>query len=104
MGLAFRIGLPRKEFWEITPKLFSIYVEEYQNKESNREKGEWERARFVATFTLLPHSKKALKPKDLVIFPWEESEIIEVIKELPQSIKELAAAMDAKAKKEGLIK
>jgi hypothetical protein len=43
----------------------------YWLNESLKERGEWERARYVAFSTLAPHSKSFKKPKDLGLFPWE---------------------------------
>ena len=36
-------------------------------------KSDWERARFISCNSLLPHTKKRLKPTDVCKFPWEKA-------------------------------
>lgn len=35
----------------------------------------WERNRWLAACTLQPWAKKALKPTDLAVFPWENQKV-----------------------------
>lgn len=78
-------------------------MEQYRQREVQQQQAQWEQARFIATFVIMPHSKKQLKPKDIVQFPWEEADELEVWTELPEHIKKLAAAMDKKAEEQGII-
>lgn len=40
-------------------------------QQTQQYRNEWERTRWLAMFIVMPHSKKKLKPTDLVKFPWE---------------------------------
>jgi len=50
---------------------------------------------------LSPHTKKNLSPTDLITFPWEVAEQVQMT--LPDNWEALSKAMDKEAKKEGLI-
>lgn len=42
------------------------------NAKINERKDEWERTRFLAYITVAPHSKKGLKPRDVMEFAWDK--------------------------------
>ena len=50
--------------------IWSAYIGYWRN-ENLKERGEWERTRWLAFYTVAPHSKKIRKVKDLVTFDWE---------------------------------
>lgn len=55
-------------------------------------------------FVITPYSKHKLKATDLAVFPWEKEESkLEVVTEIPERFKKIAASMDADAKKQGII-
>lgn len=67
-------------------------VEGWNERQNTKEQAEWERTRWMTTILINPHSKKRIKPKDLIVFPWEKEpkkakkvftrgEILEVINE-----------------------
>ena len=41
-------------------------------QQTQQYRNEWERTRWLALFMVMPHSKKKLKPADLIRFPWEK--------------------------------
>jgi hypothetical protein len=47
-----------------------------QRRDDDRERGAWERARWIAAVLLSPHAKKgkSIQPRDLTVFPWEKQE------------------------------
>lgn len=60
------------EFDSLTPPEFEMIVKHYYNTIETSFKNDWERARFISLYSLAPHSKRALKPKDICIFEWEK--------------------------------
>lgn len=54
---------------------FAAVVRAYNQREENREHGEWERARMVAFITALPYLKDRNMPAQrFLLFPWEKEE------------------------------
>jgi len=47
---------------------------QWRRDEEAKAKEDWERMRVLATILLSPHAKKGhtIKPKDVLVFPWEE--------------------------------
>jgi hypothetical protein len=73
------------DFSVLTPEQFNVvYLAWFRRDESLLRDG-WERTRFIAVALLQPHSKKRIKPTDLVVFPWEEEQ---QEKQVPESTKE----------------
>jgi hypothetical protein len=46
----------------------------FNERENRKEQSEWERIRWQTTILLNPHTKKRIKAKDLIVFPWEQKE------------------------------
>jgi hypothetical protein len=71
--------MTQAEFWNSTIRqvldITTARVEAHQE----RERGEWERARWLGTVILQPHLQKGktLKPTDLIKFDWEQRVISE---------------------------
>ncbi len=61
-----------QDFERCTPLEFSRIVEQWQKREEERMKLSWEQTRFLAVTNLSPYSKKALKPTDIMQFPWDK--------------------------------
>ena len=69
----------------------------FNERENRKEQSEWERIRWQTTILLNPHTKKRIKAKDLIVFPWEEKqkkrqiwtrgEILQVINERKERAK-----------------
>lgn len=51
----------------------------YNERENRKEQSEWERTRWQTTVLLNPHTKKNIKAKDLIVFPWEKEDKEHVI-------------------------
>ena len=73
-------------------------VEGWNERQNRKEEADWERTRWMTTILFNPHTKKRIKPKDLIVFPWESKpkkdrkvwtrgEILEVINERKQRAK-----------------
>ena len=59
------------DFERCTPLEFSRIIDQYQKKEEDLIRLSWEQTRMLATISLAPYSKKALKPTDVLQFPWD---------------------------------
>lgn len=70
---AGRLGYRESEFWNTTPRYFYAAL----RGQEQAEQAQWERMRWLAYFSFVPHAKKnALKgPKDLMQFPWETERV-----------------------------
>ena len=73
-------------------------VSGWSEQQNRKEQSDWERTRWMTTILLNPHTKKRIKPKDLIVFPWEtepkkgrkvwtRGEILDVINERKQRAK-----------------
>ena len=65
------IGMSIDDFDRCTPTEISDIYGAWMKGREAIERQQWERDRWVATCLLQPYSKKALKPRDLAVFPWE---------------------------------
>jgi len=59
------VGLKPDEFWNLTFREFD-YIARHKSKEIERE---WDIARTLGVWTISPHTKKKVKPKDLLKLP-----------------------------------
>ena len=59
-------------------------IDSFYEFENNKERQEWERARFISYMTIKPHDikKKFKKPSDIIRFGWEQQKIENDIKDL----------------------
>lgn len=65
------VGMSLRDFFCCTPLEFYAIYAAWQELHTSAEQGAWERSRFVAATLLQPHSRRALRPKDICAFPWE---------------------------------
>jgi hypothetical protein len=49
-------------------------VSGFNVRENRKEQSEWERTRWQTTLLLNIHTKKTIKARDLIVFPWEAKE------------------------------
>ena len=49
-------------------------VNGWNENQNRKDQSEWERVRWQTTILLNPHTKKRIKAKDLIVFPWESQE------------------------------
>lgn len=67
MQAAGQMGWSQEQFDLATPQyLFEAY-EGYQKGKQE----DWERARFMAFYSLMPHTSKRISLSDVAKFPWE---------------------------------
>jgi len=55
----------------MTPREFANTSRGFSEKLHQQYRADWERARWIASVTIAPHTKKRLSPTDLIRFPWE---------------------------------
>ena len=69
-----QMALSPSAFYSITLEEFNDAVIGYNRAQEMKERGEWERTRWLGTLVLQPHLRKGrkLQPKDLAEFPWEK--------------------------------
>jgi len=93
-----QVGLMPSQFYDLLPREWGNMVEGWNERQNRKEEADWERTRWMTTILLNPHTKKRIKPKDLIVFPWESKpkkdrkvwtrgEILEVINERKQRSK-----------------
>ena len=63
------IGLKPNEFWDLTFREFD-YIARHKSKEVERE---WDIARTLGMWSISPHTKKKVKPKDLLKLPSDKT-------------------------------
>lgn len=64
------VGLKPDEFWDLTFREFD-YIARHKSKEIERE---WDVARTLGMWSISPHTKKKVKPKDLLKLPSDKIE------------------------------
>jgi len=70
------LGLAPDTLYSLTFKEFGNAVRGKREQLEGTERSNWERTRWQTAILLNVHVKKGskVKPKDLIIFPWEEEE------------------------------
>lgn len=60
-------------FWDMDYGDFMLAFEGYTERIERTEQMHWERARWIASVLLTPHTKqgKGMRPRDLIQFPWD---------------------------------
>ena len=78
------------EYYDSEIEVVLSIIDSFYTFENNKERQEWERARFVAFMTIKPHDskKKFKKPSDLIKFDWEQRQLEQDIKDLKRKIKQ----------------
>ncbi len=66
-----QVGMPLADIFQLTLDELSAIYEAWAEAEEARNRTSWEQVRFLAHCSLMPYSKKRLKPEDVVCFPWE---------------------------------
>jgi len=59
------------QFYDLLPREWQNLVSGWSEQQNRKEQSDWERTRWMTTILLNPHTKKRIKPKDLIVFPWE---------------------------------
>jgi hypothetical protein len=60
------------DFWDSTPREFSNAFRGWVKVRDMDMQSAWERARMLALYTAAPHSKKKLRPQDIMKFEWDK--------------------------------
>lgn len=62
------------DFWHIELTELMNAIKGFRSMRETDIQRQYEIARMMGLWTIMPHSKKALKPTDLLLFPWEKIE------------------------------
>ena len=78
------------EYYSSEIEVVLSIMDSFYEFENNKERQEWERARFIAFMTIKPHDtkKKFKKPSDLIKFEWEQQQLEKDIKDLKHKMKQ----------------
>ena len=63
-----------RDFLRMSPRAFSAACKAHADRESARDRSEWERMRMFACIMIQPHVKGRMTPKKLLPFPWEDEQ------------------------------
>lgn len=66
------MGMRYEDFCGLTPDEFNACYKAYSDAREADFRAAWERTRVLATYTLQPHAKHHLVPKNWFPFPWEQ--------------------------------
>ena len=83
------MGLSYDELYDLTPRSFNNQLQGFNDYQEQLIQVGWEQTRTIVHSCLAPHSKKKLKPKEILPFPWDnkrESNAKMVSKEYIQSV------------------
>lgn len=74
LGLG-HLALAPSVFYGMTLREFFAALTGQQERETEKERRQWERTRWLATCLLQPHTgkNKKLQPTDLIRFSWEDT-------------------------------
>lgn len=77
------------EYYSSEIEVVLSIMDSFYEFENNKERQEWERARFIAFMTIKPHDtkKKFKKPSDLIKFGWEQQQLEKDINDLKHKMK-----------------
>jgi hypothetical protein len=67
------IGLSLDDTYRLTPSEFNSICAAWGQHNEQMQRMSWEQARFIGHCAILPHSKKGLRPQDIVLFDWEKN-------------------------------
>ena len=106
LGIAMGcIGMSMDDFFRCTPSEFYAAYEAWNEMQTSRERGRWERIRMQCLCSMQPYSKSKLTPQDIMRFSWEErgkSEEERVKNKKPMSREEIMERYRAAKKRAGL--
>jgi hypothetical protein len=69
------LGMTDEEFWNSTLRAFFYRWEGFMEWHESVERNRWEQLRWALCVNTSPHLKRPLKPKRLIKFPWEKSDL-----------------------------
>jgi len=65
------MGLSYDGLYELTPRSFNNKLKGFSEHHNQSNQDSWERTRTIMIACLMPHSKKKLRPTDVLPFPWD---------------------------------
>jgi hypothetical protein len=68
------MGLSYDELYDLTPRAFNNKLVGFNAYQEQLIQDRWEQTRMIVHSTIAPHSKKKLKPKEVLPFPWDNDE------------------------------
>jgi hypothetical protein len=68
------MGLGCDELYDLTPRTFNNQLIGFNAYQEQLMQDRWEQTRMIVHSTIAPHSKKKLKPKEVLSFPWDNDE------------------------------
>ena len=66
------MGMSYDELYDSTPRTFNNILIGFNLYQEQLIQDSWEQTRIIAHSTLSPHSKKRLKAKEVLPFPWDD--------------------------------
>ena len=63
------------DFCRCTPSEFQAIFDQWQRRETNLDRGMWERTRLLCMCILQPYSQKPLCPGDIMELPWDKDNL-----------------------------
>jgi len=66
------MGLSCDELYDLTPRTFNNQILGFNQYQESLTQDRWEQTRMIIHSCLAPHSKKALKPAEILPFPWDD--------------------------------
>ena len=65
------MGLGYDELYSLTPRSFNNRLEGFKTYQEQLSQNQWEQTRIILMGCLSPHSKKKLKPQEVLPLPWD---------------------------------
>ena len=65
------MGLDYNELYSLTPRSFNNRLKGFYKHLDQQNQNNWEQTRTIMIACLTPHSKKKLKPTDVLPLPWD---------------------------------
>lgn len=84
------------DFWEMSPPELMSCIAGYYHAEEMQIRRQYEIARMIGMWSIMPHTKKITKPSDLITFDWEEKTVTTVSAEQRAAAIERIRARDAR--------
>tara|TARA_R100001244_G_scaffold132039_4_gene106670 strand:+ start:177 stop:470 length:294 start_codon:yes stop_codon:yes gene_type:complete len=81
------LGLAYDELYSLTPRSFNNRLLGFSEHQEQINQNNWEQTRLIIHACLSPHSKKRLKPKDILPLPWDSKNSPKKIIASPEQIK-----------------
>ena len=88
------------ELYDLTPRSFNNKLVGYYNKIEQSSQNSWEQTRMIVHATFLPHSKKKVKPEEVMPFPWDKKrkkkKAKKVLRPNPEELKKILERYERK--------